>query len=124
MANELKDMPGILEAFRRPIPVESSNGVLTVPDLLGFLNEAAPGFAIECEVQGEYVNVSLTINWLADISDSVGAVSRQGLAAIQDGDVVAAHETALLRSAELWGLTAQSADAPSVDRLLKEVDLT
>ena len=122
MTKGLKSMEDILEAFSRPIPVQGGEGALTLPDLLRFLNEAAPGFAIESEVQGEYVNVSLTINWTDENTDSVATVPRYGLAAISGGDVWAAYETALLRSAGLWGLTGRKGDG-AVEHLLKGVDL-
>ena len=123
MSRGLKSMESIFQAFRDPVP-SSSEGSLTLPDLVRFLERQAPGYSVSCYItKGKFITVSLTISGNGDADDEVGNITREAVATIEDNDVWDAYELAFLRVCAMWGLVAGSADPTGVDRLLADLDL-
>ena len=124
MIDGIKTMGDIFEAFRRPVPASSADGTFTIDELLRFLDQEATGFGVQCEVlHGKYVTVQLTILGTHNSLDDDGArLTREGAATIQNEDIWAAYQTALLRAAKLWGLNGGSLQDANLDHLLSGAD--
>ena len=69
------------------------------------------------------MTVQLTILGTHNSLDDDGArLTREGAATIQNEDIWAAYQTALLRAAKLWGLTGGSLQDANLDHLLSGTD--
>ena len=125
MSHGLRSMVEIFEAFREPVPASSGDGQFTVEELLRFLDHAAPGFEVDCEIhRGSFITVCLTVVGIhSQLDDSPSPLNRSGVATIENDDPWLAYHTALLRAASMWGLKGLDAKAADLDHLLADLNL-
>ena len=125
MSHVLRSMAEIFEAFRQPVPTSSVDGQFTVEELLRFLDNAAPGYGVDCEIhRGRFITVCLTVVGIhSQLDDSPSTLDRVAVATIENDDPWLAYHTALLRAASMWGLKGLDAKAADLDHLLADVNL-
>ena len=106
----------VLEALRAPVFVDDLGDFRAVGRaLLAAWRERVPGFGVDMQIShgsGEVerlCSVGIVVEWIAAPEDDfTSTVSRQGIAAIKDGeDPWDAYVLAVTRASWLWGLEAR-----------------
>ena len=106
----------VLEALRAPVFVDDLGDFRAVGRaLLESWQERVPGFGVDMQIShgsGEaerLCSVGIVVQWIAAPEDDfTSTVSRQGIAAIKDGeDPWDAYMLAITRASWLWGLEAR-----------------
>ena len=106
----------VLEALRAPVFVDDLEDFRAVGRaLVEAWQERVPGFGVDMQIShgsGEaerLCSVGIVVQWLARTADDYAmSVSREGIAAIKDGeDPWDAYMLAITRASWLWGLEAR-----------------
>ena len=106
----------VLEALRAPVFVDDLGDFRAVGRaLLEAWRERVPGFGVEIQISfgseevEQLCTVGIVVQWLARTADDYAmSVSREGIAAIKDGeDPWDAYMLAVTRASWLWGLEAR-----------------